>query len=392
MRQTVLQAMLAAALLLMSCGCQAWNRWRHPNPYAEKAPPTFAEDFTKERLVEHINQNIERTGACPAWRCDRASVKMTGVPAKLSATLAVRAPHSLRLRVALPLGAGDVLDLGSNDEHFWMWMKDGQATPVMTVRHDEFDQVARAAPMPIPVHPDWLMEVLGVIPLDPEEYELVRPGGNQPYVDLVATRVSPDGERVQRIVRVNPRHGLIVEHRLQKLNGELLAKAALAEHYQDPASKAVVPRVIIVDLVAEGRPMSLTLTLDGMDVNSASLATEDYLWAIPDIPGSERVDMAQWLRSQGRLRAPVAELPPVRPTKFSKGPPQSEKPGPQAENEAAAGGSRTVVESEEPIGKRDQENPWARRSRPAEDDEAERTAEAAPLETISRKPRPAGAL
>ena len=391
MRLIVQQAMFAAALLLMGCGCSAWNRWRHPNPYAEKAPPTFQEDFTKERLVAHINQNIERTGACPAWRCDRASVKLTGVPAKLSATLAVRAPHSLRLRVALPLGAGDVLDLGSNDEQFWMWMKDGQATPVMTVRHEDFDMVAQAAPMPIPVHPDWLMEVLGVIPLDPQEFELVRPGGNQTYVDLVATRVAPDGERVQRIVRVNPRHGLIVEHRLQKLNGELMAKAALAEHYQDPSTKAVVPRVVIVDLMAEGRPMSLTLTLDGTDVNPPSLATEDYLWAIPEIPGSERVDMAQWLRSQGRLRDPVAEVPPVRRTKFSMEVPSVEVPDAATQ----PGGERRkpperLVEEDRSSGR---ENPWAKRGgAPEEERGPTGDSDEAPLESIPRKRRPASPL
>jgi len=378
MRQHFATVALTTAVLLSGSGCQFWNRWRHPDPYGEKAPCTFEQDFTKERLVAHINQNIERSGECAAWRCDLVKVKASTFPVPLSATIAVRAPHSLRLRVAHPLGAGNVLDLGSNEECFWMWMNEGQATPVMTVRHDEFDLVARSSPMPIPVHPDWMMEVLGVRPLDAMEFELVRPGGNQPYVDLVATRVAPDGERVQRIVRVNPRHGLIVEHRLQKLNGELLGRAALSGHFEDPASKTIMPRIIVIDAVAEGKPISLTLTFDRPEVNPASLAAEDHLWLVPEIPGSERVDMAQWLRSQGRLREPVAERPPVKATKFSP-PAKAHRAGGEAEIEETA----------------QRKNPWAQRGpvalaepEPLPQGEEPASAAGQPLEAISRRPRP----
>lgn len=378
MRQHFATVALTAAVLLSGCGCQFWNRWRHPDPYAENAPCTFEQDFTKERLIGHINQNIARSGECAAWRCDRVKVRTSEFPAPLSATMAVRAPHSLRLVVAHPLGAGNAMDLGSNDECFWMWMKVGEQTPVMTVRHEEFDLVARSSPMPLPIRPDWLMEVLGVVPLDPEEYELVRPGGNQPYVDLVATRVAPGGERVQRIVRVNPRHGLIVEHRLQKLNGELVGRAALSGHFEDPASKVVMPRVIVIDATAEGKPVSLTLTFDHPEVNPASLAADDHLWLVPEIPGSERVDMAQWLRSQGRLREPVAERPPVKSTKFSV--PTKTRPV-------------ESTTSDEPVVER--ENPFAKRGpvalaepEPVSEDESIQGASAErPLEAISRRPR-----
>lgn len=375
MRKHLAPVALAAAVALSGCGCQTWSRWRNPDPFGEKAPSRYSQELTKDQLVEHLNRNILAAGEVPAWRCDRVKVQMTGIPAPLPATLAVRAPHSLRMRVANPLTGNDALDIGSNDERFWMWMREGQAPPVMTVRHDEFELVAQSSSMPIPVHPGWLMEVLGVIPLDPEEYTLVRPSGNQPYVDLVAERTAPDGERVQRIVRVNPRHGIIVEHRLQKLNGELLGKASLSRHFQDSATKIVMPRVIVVDAPIEGRAMTLTMTFDAPEVNPPSLVADDHLWVIPEIPGSQRIDMADLLRHQGRMPQRVVEQPPVKKSAMSR----AVAPSPMDE-EPETESARADVRSS---------NPWANRTlEPVpEPDKTPEPDAAAPLEAISRRPR-----
>jgi hypothetical protein len=384
MTQRRVQIALLAAVALSGCGCQSMRSWFHKDPYSEKAPSTYKSELTCEELVAHINHNISRCGSCGSWQCDRVKVKMTGIPAPLPATLAVRAPHSLRMRVQNPITGGDALDLGSNDEYFWMWMRDGQASPVMMVRHEEFDLVAKASPMPIPFHPDWLMEVLGVVQLNPAEYELVKPSGNQPFVDLVATRTAPDGEKVQRILRVNPRHGLIVEHRLQKLNGELLGKASLSGYFQDPVSHAVVPRVITVEAAVEGRPMSLTLTFDNPEINSATLATADHLWMVPEIPGSPQVDMCQMLRSRGLI--PPQGGPRVQGTSF----PRIERIEEEDETSEPSPGVKEIAHEEPP---RDRPNPWAKSGlvpipEPDEDEGAVRLQPIEePLEPIGRQVR-----
>jgi len=380
MRKHFATGALAAAVALSGCGCQTWSRWRNPDPFGEKAPQRYSAELTKDQLIEHLNQNILAVGEVPAWRCDRVKVQMTGIPASLPATLAVRAPHSLRMRVANPLTGGDALDLGSNDQYFWMWMKDGSPSPpVMTVRHDEVDLLAQSSVMPIPVHPHWLMEVLGVVPLEAAEYSLVKPTGNQPYVDLVAERTAPDGERVQRIIRVNPRHGIIVEHRLQKLNGDLLGKASLSRHFQDPQSGAVMPRLIAIDAPIEGRSMSMTMTFDAPEVNPPSLVSDDHLWLIPEIPGSPRVDLADLLRHQGRLPPRTVQEPNIRKSGFSR----TEAPAEAAPETGPV--SLKLEEGAEP----EAANPFARRNAaPVEQPEAYPFGGGSePLDSISRRPR-----
>ena len=59
---------------------------------------------------------------------------------------------------------GPEVDLGSNDQLFWFWIKRNQPPAVYVCRHDQFP-TSRARQM-IPIDPNWLVEALGTLVLD----------------------------------------------------------------------------------------------------------------------------------------------------------------------------------------------------------------------------------
>jgi hypothetical protein len=171
--------------------------------------PVYTNMLTKDELVRSLNANIESVSA---WRCTDASVKARGGmmgALGLNANLAVERPRNFRMLVKL-MGR-NVADLGSNDERFWFWFDGHPQHRTFTARHEDTEYAQRV--LQIPFEPDWLMEALGVVPLNPDEFEMVGDGANG-AVSLVSERTTSSGRIVRRVVLVDTRHRVITAHAL----------------------------------------------------------------------------------------------------------------------------------------------------------------------------------
>ena len=80
----------------------------------------------------------------------------------LRANLSLERPRRLRLRGRL---IGQELDLGSNDELFWFWARSDPERALYYAFHEQFSQ--QASNNILPVGPDWLIEALGLVNLEP---------------------------------------------------------------------------------------------------------------------------------------------------------------------------------------------------------------------------------
>jgi hypothetical protein len=272
--------LLLAALLLSGTGCQNgrfWPPW--PKRQPEPPPCTFNAAATKQEIVAHVNRFIapeNDTLPLTSWRSTQMRVTMSGAP-PLGGSIDVQAPSRLRIRAEVPLTSLEMADFGSNDEAVWFWGKG--APSMMTVSHE--DLPAALQQMQIPFEPEWLMEVLGVVPLNVDDYELQRPTSDCGWVDLVAHRDSPTGERILRVVRVDTCHGHIVQHLVKRLDGELIASATLSNYGPDASGRYELPHVVELEWpVAEAR---LKLELGAIHANPAPLA--ETAWAVPHKAG-----------------------------------------------------------------------------------------------------------
>ena len=156
----VLAAVSAAA---PGCCLSRWSRRGDPLTFSQKMPCRLPPNATAEDVVLAVNENVDRL---EGWRAGKVKIRANHMPLSLEADLAVEKGRHLRLVVRHPLGGGDELDLGCNDEIFWLWQRRQKPQAVMYASHDQLELVREN--LQIPFEPDWLMEALGVAPISAE--------------------------------------------------------------------------------------------------------------------------------------------------------------------------------------------------------------------------------
>jgi hypothetical protein len=186
---------------------------------------------------------------------------------------------------------GEVADIGSNADHFWFWIKDALHANVVTASHD--DLMLAQHRLNIPFHPDWLMEVLGVVPIDANEVTFRRQGPQSTIVELVSELLAPSGEMIQKVIRVDACHGIVREHALYDRAGVIIASAALGDHRIDKDTGLITPRVIRFEWPR--MQQQLTLRFADMIINPTVPAT---VWQIPEKPGYPPLELADLLQQQ----------------------------------------------------------------------------------------------
>ncbi|MGD9858235.1 MAG: hypothetical protein AB7U20_25115, partial [Planctomycetaceae bacterium] len=290
--------------------------------FSQRAPCVLPPDAGKEQIVQHVNRNIQ--GAAPtsqglaSWDSSnvRLSLASNGPSMAVPAFIAVEAPRNFRLRVSMPLH-GELADMGSNAQEFWFWAKYSPHPNVITASHD--DLLLAQQRLSLPFHPDWLMEVLGVIPIDPESVTLRRPDQQAQIIELVSEHIAPNGAPLQKVIRIDSCHGIIREHALYDSRGVLIASARLGDHKIDEATGLVMPRVIRLDWPQ--MQQQITMRFNDMRVNPPSIPPA--VWQVPEVPGCPRMELTQLLNSPqaggldpfGTLSMPQSdEMQPSRPT------------------------------------------------------------------------------
>ena len=258
--------------------------------HAASEPCGLAPDASAEEIVNALNDNITNVYA---WRSTEVKItaRQAGVPMLLSAVMAVESPRKLRLIVNSL--AGNEVDLGSNPERFWFWMRRGEPHGLMTASHAD---IADGKPMgPLPFQPDWLIEAFGVIPITAADFTMrekpIDPSrGRAPrYVAFVADQVTPQGRTIQRTIVVDACRGLIVEHALREPSGRLIARAVLG-HYQREANGVRLPHRI--DLIWPDSGVELTMRIGHIEINPPTIT--EQTWAMPLYPDSPLIDLTRF--------------------------------------------------------------------------------------------------
>jgi hypothetical protein len=229
-----------------------------------------------EEVVAHLNRNTDRI---QSWRANSVKIRANGM--SVSGTLAVEKGRHLRLVVNSL--RGNEVDLGSNDERFWVWSREMQPAFV-TCKHENMDAVRQE--MGIPFEPDWLMQALGVARLPATGVTMEADPTNQ-QARLVEQIVSAHGQPLRRAVLVDLRRGIVIEHSLYNYNGERIAQARLSDHKLNKAAGAVLPHR--VELEWPQNQLSLTMCLGGVQINPESIPAR--VWEVPAMQGYQIVHL-----------------------------------------------------------------------------------------------------
>jgi hypothetical protein len=273
MKSPLPRLVLIVLSLALLPGCTWWRGWVN----APQAPQAFSTAPSLQQIAEHINNNQVRQ-----LETERARISLDGLPS-LSARLALERPRNLRFRVETGL-TGPELDVGSNDELFWMWAKRSDA--VFFARHNQY--AGSAARQMLPIQPEWISEALGIMYFDPQgQHEGPYDRGNH-RVEIISRIPSTDGD-LKRVLIVNDVYGWILEQHLYDQRGQLLASSKTSNHRYYPADGVSLPHKIEIQLP----PAQLSFALDVAQyrINALSISPEQ-LWAMPQFEGYEVVDVA----------------------------------------------------------------------------------------------------
>jgi hypothetical protein len=200
------------------------------------------------------------------------------MPVHLGGQIAVERPRNFRL-TANVLGMDEEADFGSNTDWFWFWVKRanarGKPSYVYQARHED---VANSQMLSqIPFQPDWLMEALGVVPIDAQHVTLHSEERSGQYVNLISERLSPSGQTVKKVIRVDLHRGLVLSHSLYDINGALIARAWLDQHFRDKPTGIVLPHLIALEWPQAN--LKIKLEIGQIDVNPTTIPPRN--WQVP---------------------------------------------------------------------------------------------------------------
>jgi hypothetical protein len=267
--------LLAVAIAASGANCQQMLP-RYTQPLPRVLPPAA----TLGQVMEVVNNN---SSAVSSFSTSRASVSTPGYPA-LNANLAFQRPRSFRMRADLAI-SGPEVDLGSNDQLFWFWVKRNQPPGMFYCYHDQFAN--SAARQVLPVEPDWLAQAMGLVSFDAsDQHEGPFPvrGGK---LEIRSTTPGLNGAR--RVTIIDEASGVVLEQHVYDQQGTRLASSTMSNHQRDPASGVIMPRRVRVEWPTSH--FELRIELADLQINQLS-ADPVALFTKPEYPGYENINLA----------------------------------------------------------------------------------------------------
>jgi hypothetical protein len=290
--------------LLLSCvllaGCGWLNRDKQtakPAVAANGGPPQAAE------LVSYLNREADRLATIESDDVDlTATVQDSGgrqnrLPG-LRCFLVCEKPRSFRL-TGDAVGTNYV-DIGSNNDQFWFWVKDGDKPPLYYCSYADYE---RGVKLPLPFQPEWVVQALGMAKYDPNKNYKVEAKGN---TYELSEEAMVQGTLVRKITifngakRPNESTPVVMGHVIQDAQtGQVICQATIrrvrSAGYRARQGEGTVnyPSDVLLEWPAE--KMSMTLKIGKATVNqpipSDKLAT---YFARPDWPNLIKIDIAHY--------------------------------------------------------------------------------------------------
>ena len=219
-----------AAARRIGCGGAAGD----PPPIAFSALPS------PEEAVAAVNANTQRV---QSLQTQGATISIPGAPS-IGAEIQVERPRRLRFRAGTQL-LGPELDLGTNDELFWLWAARMPDSAVYFARHDQFAS-SRARQM-LAIEPAWLIEALGLVEIDPASVIEGPHADGKDRVKLKTTLAS-SGMPYTRLLILHSKYAWVLEQHVYDEREQLIASARASGHEFHSLDGVSLPKRIEVNM------------------------------------------------------------------------------------------------------------------------------------------------
>ncbi len=235
------------------------------------------------------------------------TVKMTGAP-KIKGTIQVEFPDRLRLKAGF-LGLSELgVDVGSNEELFWIWMKAStseQPEVMYYAGHGDYDRSAMR--LSIPLDPKWLLDGLGLSQFSAQDRHLGPFSRADGKIELMTEKQSSAG--VQRVVTLfDSKSFVILQQALYNSEDQLVAYMNSADHQSfDTNDRSIqVPRKIEIFMVqGDGETAGISIQLGRISLEPL-YGDPQKMWSLPRANGVAKVNLA----SELSMPPPQLNAPP----------------------------------------------------------------------------------
>jgi hypothetical protein len=280
---------LFLVLVLLSASGATCQRQLMTNPFAAAgpaAPQVLMEGATRDQIIAAVNQNSSRIQSISVTGVTITIPDMLGLPL-LSGNIAAERPGRFRLTAGTAV-SGQEVDLGSNDELFWMWVRRNQPPAVYYCRHAQFANSNIRQVMP--VEPTWLLSAIGIVDLNPADvFDGPLPSPRGPgTVELRSWMPSASGT-LQRVTVIDARRAWVLEQHIYNQAGNtLLASARADTHRYYPVEQISLPERVSIEVPSAS--LRMTINLGAVQINQLT-ADRQQLWTLPTFDGYPQYDL-----------------------------------------------------------------------------------------------------
>lgn len=281
--RNVRTALLAGLCLTAGLGCSIDSLFRRTPADAPPDPPQT--NATAEQLISYLNEHARQLSIL---NCQNLQTEAVGAGVT-QGYLVCRQPHDFRLIGKSMMG--EEVDIGSNEQEFWFWVRRAEPPAVYYCRYADLRAGVR---LPFPIQPEYISEALGMATYGPaSKYRVERRENTWHLMEDVTT---PQGQPARKVTvfaasTKRPPHPQVLEYRLERPNGTPICSARIDEVRTDRTYTGIwYPSRITLSCPEE--KLEVRLTLKEVTVN------------VPVAP-----DRAEWLFTRRSLAArPAIDL------------------------------------------------------------------------------------
>ena len=243
--------------------------------------------FTTPPTLNQLSEVINRSRNVQSLQSNSVTVNVNN---ERTINTNVTWAREKRFRMTASVAGIAGVDIGSNDEAFWMAIRGGLTKDMYYAKHVEFEsQVDRPV---LPVSPIWLIQAMGICDLDLSrlvQQPVTRADG---LVELTTVEPSPVGNYTRTLV-VDPKYGFSRQVFLRDPTGRLVANAQQSKHEYYSSIQSSLPHQVKVQLIPAGSPLlELDISIASYVVNS--LASDNMTqFVMPNTNGYQIINLGQ---------------------------------------------------------------------------------------------------